>query len=49
MFLRPLAVAFVVSRWERAQGDGRLFYPAETTRDDEAPELYVAHRPVPAA
>jgi hypothetical protein len=49
MILRPLAVAFVVSRWERAHGDGRLFYPAETTRDDEAPELYVAHRPVPAA
>ena len=49
MFLRPLAEAFIVSRWERAHGDGRLFRLAAFAEDEDAQELYVAHRPVPAA
>jgi hypothetical protein len=49
MLLRPLAEAFIVSRWERAHGGGRLFRPALFAEDDDAPELFVAHRPVPAA
>jgi hypothetical protein len=48
-FLRPLAEAFLVSRWERAHGGGRLFQPAVFTDKDVPQELYVAHRPVPAA
>ena len=49
MLLRPLAEAFIVSRWERAHGDGRLFRSAVFVEDDDDEELYVAHRPVPVA
>jgi hypothetical protein len=49
MLLRPVAEGFIVSRWERAHGEGRLFRPAVFTGDDDVQELFVAHRPVPAA
>ena len=45
-FVRPLATAYLATRWERAHG--RLFRPFVREDDDEE-MLYVADRPVPAA
>jgi hypothetical protein len=45
---RPLATAFVVTRWERAHRRARLF--SSLARDEEGKDtLYVTDRPVPAA
>jgi hypothetical protein len=46
--VRPLALAYLVSRWERRHGHGRLFRPLEPTEAEER-TLYVADRVVPAA
>jgi hypothetical protein len=47
--VQPLAEERLVARWERSHG--RFFRPAdsEADDDDDAVELYVADRPVPAA
>jgi hypothetical protein len=47
-FVRPLAVAYLVNRWERRHGHSRLFRPLKYAEGEEA-RLYVADRPVPAA
>jgi len=46
-FVRPLAQAYLVSRWEWSHGHGRLFRSLEAAEAAEA-TLYVADRPVPA-
>jgi hypothetical protein len=46
--VRPLALAYLVSRWERRHGHGRLFRSFEPAEGEQA-RLYVADRPVPAA
>jgi hypothetical protein len=46
--VRPLATAYLATRWERAHGRARLFRPL--VRDMKGTEtLYVADRSVPAA
>jgi hypothetical protein len=47
LFVRPLAVTLLASRWERAHGHARLFRSLEAAEDGN--RLYVADRPVPAA
>jgi hypothetical protein len=46
--MRPISIAYLAARWERAHGHGRLFRPFGSDEDGEA-TLYVADRPVPAA
>jgi hypothetical protein len=46
--MRPLAIAYLTARWERAHGHGRLFR-AFVPDEDGDETLYVADRPVPAA
>ena len=46
--VRPLAIAYLAARWERAHGHGRLFRPLVWDDEDDS-TLYVADRPVPAA
>ena len=46
--VRPLATAYLVTRWERVHGRTRLF--RSLARDEEGKDtLYVTDRPVPAA
>lgn len=47
-FARPLATAYLVTRWEHAHGRARLF--RSLALDEEGKDtLYVTDRPVPAA
>jgi hypothetical protein len=47
--VRPLAIAYLATRWERTHGHGRLFRPLVRENEDGEETLYVADRPVPAA
>jgi hypothetical protein len=45
---RPLAIAYLAARWERAHSHGRLFRSFLPDEDGDE-TLYVTDRPVPAA